>query len=155
MKRETKYLRRVFSCAFSFPTRCAPFKRHEFHLESRRPRGRVPGISDIYNRETRLALKDPILGLAEAGPVLDLARETTDTCRVKSHRPSALARPRRPVPLRLVLPSPLPRNVLPLSRHSIPASHFPFSAFKRSVNIPNDIVFPFSRRLSERPVRIR
>lgn len=111
--------------------------RRRFHLESRRPR--VPGISDIYNREYSPRIKRPDSRISGSRSSLrSLARETTDTCRVKrrEQRPHPSSAPALFVFSPPPRPSSIGRDTSRFSRHSISASHFPFSAFKRSVNIP-------------------
>lgn len=128
----------------------------EFHLESRRPRGRLPGISDIYNRETPvspLALKGSILGLAEANSVLDLVvgRRPTRVVSKDGH------------PLLLRLPSIRP----PPSAHPLDV-RFPFSILRfqtflkytRRSNRPQSVLISctsFDVRFTEslRPPRAR
>lgn len=107
--------------------------RRRFHLESRRPRGPGFPVSLIFIiANTRLALKGPILGLAEAGPVLDLSRERRPTHVVSKGASNGPTPPPRPPyssshPLPVLLPSAATHPVSRATRSLLPIFRSPLS----------------------------
>lgn len=98
--------------------------------ESRRPRGPGFPVSLIFIiANTRLALKGPILGLAEAGPVLDLSRERRPTHVVSkgaSNGPTPPPPP-PPSPTPVLLPSAATHPVSRATRSLLPIFRSPLS----------------------------